>query len=275
MEDGSIIKCTEDHKFLTYRRKRITKKKRDISGRNSELIFEYKALKDITDEDEVANEKDFVKCGECGKLISKITPAHLKSCSPLIDMIVYRKKYPDVEITSELNKFRISRYFKKYGSSFKGHKHTPETKRLNSLAHLGKRASKETREKMSKAHRGKKNSMYGRAPSHGKRVEYSGIKMRSSWEQQVAEYLDKVGIKWEYEPGPFELGDMTYTPDFYLPDYVMYIEVKGYFRNARALEKFNRFARGHDIVLIRRNELKDLSCLESMVALKNEAIYED
>lgn len=46
-------------------------------------------------------------------------------------------------------------------------------------------------------------------------------------EEQFAEYLDKQGKAWAYEPIRFDLGDTTYTPDFYCPDDNTFYEVIG------------------------------------------------
>lgn len=53
------------------------------------------------------------------------------------------------------------------------------------------------------------------------------IFMRSSGEILFAENCDKYKIKWKYEPDTFLVLNQYYTPDFYLPDFDMYIEVKG------------------------------------------------
>lgn len=51
-------------------------------------------------------------------------------------------------------------------------------------------------------------------------------------EEEIARLLDFYGIPWQYEPRSFPLewdsqGQMTkaFTPDFYLPDYDLYLEV--------------------------------------------------
>ena len=66
---------------------------------------------------------------------------------------------------------------------------------------------------------------------HSKKIKYKGIWMRSGWEVKYAKWLDKQNIKWLYEPKTFDLGETTYTPDFYLPKKDLYIEIKGYLRN--------------------------------------------
>ena len=80
-----------------------------------------------------------------------------------------------------------------------------------------------------------------------KRVPEAYKTMRSSLEQHVAYRLDELGVTWEYEKyileyrkpirkavcGECESTDVyairQYTPDFWLPDYRCYLEVKGKF----------------------------------------------
>jgi len=56
------------------------------------------------------------------------------------------------------------------------------------------------------------------------------IPFRSNWEIELAEMLTDLGIAFEYEPKRFYFQgeNESYLPDFYLPDYNVWIEVKGY-----------------------------------------------
>lgn len=74
--------------------------------------------------------------------------------------------------------------------------------------------------------KGKLNHQYGK-PFIPKKYKYCNKWFRSSWEVAYAKYLDKNNIKWLYEPKTFDLGNTTYTPDFYLPETDTYIEIKG------------------------------------------------
>ena len=67
---------------------------------------------------------------------------------------------------------------------------------------------------------------------------YKGITFRSRLEARWAMVLDRRGVQWEYEPEAFEIcghhfGDphnpdtFAYLPDFYLPQYDSFLEVKG------------------------------------------------
>lgn len=51
-------------------------------------------------------------------------------------------------------------------------------------------------------------------------------------EAEIARLLDFYGVRWEYEPRSFPIGwapdgrvTAFFTPDFYLPDYDLYLEV--------------------------------------------------
>jgi len=93
---------------------------------------------------------------------------------------------------------------------------------------------------------------------HSKKIKYKGIWMRSSWEIKYAKYLDKNNIKWLYESKTFDLGNTTYTPDFYLPEFNLYIEVKGWWRDD-AKKKFEEFKQrycGERIKVLDKQELK-------------------
>lgn len=55
---------------------------------------------------------------------------------------------------------------------------------------------------------------------------YNGYKFRSRLEARWAVFFDKAGIEYEYEPEGFDIGGVWYLPDFYLPWYNCYVEIK-------------------------------------------------
>jgi hypothetical protein len=74
-------------------------------------------------------------------------------------------------------------------------------------------------------------------------TKYNGYRFRSRLEARWAVVFDWLDISYEYEPEGFDLteawkeygkytprltgkGDVWYLPDFYLPDYSWYVEVK-------------------------------------------------
>jgi len=111
---------------------------------------------------------------------------------------------------------------------------------------------------------GKNNPHFGKPASHSKWIKYKGILMRSSWEVAYAKYLDKQQIKWQYEPKTFDLGEITYTPDFYLSNSDTYIEIKGFWRD-NAKNKFRLFKKLFPLIkckLYRKNHLRRMKVLK-------------
>jgi predicted nuclease of restriction endonuclease-like RecB superfamily len=108
------------------------------------------------------------------------------------------------------------------------------------------------------------NPRFGKPTPHGKHIKYKNTWMRSSWEVAYAKYLDKNGIKWLYEPKTFDLGNTTYTPDFYLPESDTYVEIKGRWRDD-AKKKFKKFQKKYysmNIILLTEKELKKLNIIK-------------
>jgi hypothetical protein len=58
-------------------------------------------------------------------------------------------------------------------------------------------------------------------------TEYNGIKFRSRLEARWAVFFDTANIRYEYEPEGYETEEgQRYLPDYYLPDFDLYVEVK-------------------------------------------------
>lgn len=68
--------------------------------------------------------------------------------------------------------------------------------------------------------------------------------LHCSWEKRVAECMTRMKIKWCKPRNSFTYihndSEHEYFPDFYLPEYDLYIEVKGYKTN-RDLDKWKNF----------------------------------
>lgn len=57
---------------------------------------------------------------------------------------------------------------------------------------------------------------------------YNGYRFRSRLEARWAVFFDALGIKYYYEYNGFDLGDAgRYLPDFWLPEFSTWIEIKG------------------------------------------------
>ena len=76
-----------------------------------------------------------------------------------------------------------------------------------------------------------------------------GMSMRSPWEANVARWLTSLGVSWLYEPHTFEFpaevrGTRTYTPDFFLPELGVWLEVKGHL-NSQGRSKLKKLSKYH------------------------------
>ncbi len=103
---------------------------------------------------------------------------------------------------------------------------------------------------------GRNNGRFGRPPKYMKYdplVDRLGrtFRMRSSYEIALVEQcLDKLEMTWDYEPKTFDLGDTTYTPDFWVEELHAFVETKGYMRD-EARKKIELFRRMNpDVKLI-------------------------
>jgi len=108
---------------------------------------------------------------------------------------------------------------------------------------------------------------------------YNGIHFRSTWEARVAKTLDENNILWEYEQYRVDLNTgvlynkkqqkkilksrkvWTYLPDFYLPEFNIWLEVKGWWRGPD-LEKVKRFKElGYHLTTVEEVDMKEVVLL--------------
>lgn len=94
-----------------------------------------------------------------------------------------------------------------------------------------------------------------------RRFDYKNVCMRSSWEIKYAKYLDSKNIVWEYESKTFNLRNMSYTPDFYLPQTNEFIEIKGWWRGNSKLrfDTFKKLYKDIKIKVLMKKDLKKLN----------------
>jgi hypothetical protein len=58
-------------------------------------------------------------------------------------------------------------------------------------------------------------------------TRYKGYRFRSRLEARWAVFFDSAGIEWSYEREGYEVDGKKYLPDFYLPKFDAFFEVKG------------------------------------------------
>jgi len=102
------------------------------------------------------------------------------------------------------------------------------------------------------------------------------VRVKSSYEERLIHLLDKLNLSWEYEPKTFYLEEMkkNYIPDFYIKEFDVYVEVKGYwYKDAK--DKWDYcLIKSPDIkkILINKQALEDLENgenLENLVYKQN------
>lgn len=128
------------------------------------------------------------------------------------------KSVEEREMISARNKSHTGKDAYMYGKH-----HSLETKHKMSLSRLGK-------------YSGKNSPSYGKPASVGSGTGHGNyfyhpdgrrIWLRSSYELRMANILTKFGIRWLYEV-PIQLTNNMYRPDFYLYDFDVWLEIKGY-----------------------------------------------
>lgn len=103
------------------------------------------------------------------------------------------------------------------------------------------------------------------------------IKVQGTWELKVAEWLNECGIKWDRLSIKYRK-NRRYTPDFYLPDYNIYIEVKGWMKDRDVYKMYSVLDENDiDIRLIESKEIKMLNELniKSLPKFVNEYKKDD
>lgn len=75
-------------------------------------------------------------------------------------------------------------------------------------------------------------------------TRYKGYRFRSRLEARWAVFFDALGVRWEYEPQGYDLGDLGwYLPDFFIHGNAHrgpYIEIKGTAPTTAEIEKLER-----------------------------------
>lgn len=106
---------------------------------------------------------------------------------------------------------------------------------------MAKKKDPDTHKKARKDRAVKKTSTKGKLPA----LKSETVQFAHASEQQFARLLDFYQIDWDYEPRSFDLdwdssGKVIrrFTPDFYLPQYDMYIEITTL--NQKLVTKKNR-----------------------------------
>lgn len=104
-----------------------------------------------------------------------------------------------------------------------------------------------------------------------------GEYLMATGEARTAKWLDLIGLDWAYNNRSINVGhNITYVPDFYLPELKLYIEVKNKepkFTEPYEYEKIRLFHEmGNDVYIMRRPPIQVNFCQDDFVD-SNGAFY--
>lgn len=260
LENGKKVKCTPEHKFPIYRN-------------NKEIVVEAKDLL-LTDElittmtkrgkknPAYKNAVELKICEVCGTEFNTFkSQSIIKCCSTECSNILRRANNPKTNLgktkfnTPHLMKMskqrkgipRTEQHKKNISKATKLAMKKVDMKKINKNRDMSFMKTIDWRIKvlLSKSHNIK----------NGK-FRYKDINFRSNWEVMLAKNLDKNNIEWKYEPKFFRMSDgRCYLPDFYLPKFGKWIEVKGYMHD-HSRKKIQEFMKSNDLILL--NELNKI-----------------
>lgn len=83
-------------------------------------------------------------------------------------------------------------------------------------------------------------------------THYKGYRFRSRLEARWAVFLDRAGIAYRYEPQGFDLDDLLYLPDFWLPVQKCWLEIKP--KTESACYEWDERTRAYRQIPCRRSE---------------------
>lgn len=211
------------------------------------------------------NEKADLFICECGRefLKGQSLNAHFCHC------LIHRNGKP---VSNKLQKLKESCNWskgltKESDSRIKNHSETLK-RRFESgelqPSMLGKKLTKDHKENISlgriKYLENNSNSTEWYSISNGKKE----IKVQGTWELKVAEWLNSNNIYWIRKRIQFK-GHRRYTPDFYLPNYDIWLEVKGYMKD-QDVYKMKTVLEEHqiDLRIIEKKEIEMLDMIKSI-----------
>jgi predicted nuclease of restriction endonuclease-like RecB superfamily len=112
----------------------------------------------------------------------------------------------------------------------------------------------------------KKKKLWSKQSKY-KRKDGSMVAMDSTWETVMAMRLDELNVEWKRDENmKLEYRSKTgrkrnYIPDFYLPDYDVYIEVKGYWTDA-AKYKMKDVQKRNTVKILILESLEEIAAID-------------
>lgn len=134
------------------------------------------------------------------------------------------------------------------------------------ISNAGKNRSQETRDRIARAvsntvKRKVQEGTWHTSLAKKMHYTYKGVDLHGKWELRYAQWMDKNNIKWERCKQIFNYifnGEQRrYTPDFYLIESNVYIEIKGY-KTAKDEAKWSQFPKERKLKILMKEDLQQL-----------------
>lgn len=108
----------------------------------------------------------------------------------------------------------------------------------------------------------------------GIKTFYRGISLRSRWEIFVTKLFMYSDINFMYEPQRFQLTpNLSYIPDFYVPQYNKWVEVKGSL-STKDVVKMKIFSHSYNLKYLGKEELRIITGKKSLGFLSSPSIVD-
>lgn len=101
---------------------------------------------------------------------------------------------------------------------------------------------------------------------------YNGVNLQGTWELNLAKKLDSLGVKWKKVTQSWVYFDdenkkRRYTPDFYLEDYGIFLEIKGYWwgEDRRKMELVIEQHKDKTVIVIEKEIYEGILCAKEFI----------
>ena len=164
------------------------------------------------------------ECKKCGKFITNNNYVkHVSKCTGIV-----HKKIRGIDYDPNIGYKLGTRFGWNKGLSKESDERVLKNSEAISKSLLGKPGHKHSIETKSKLSLSKIDKLHNNS-FYSKRIDYNGVVLDSSYEFELAKNLDEHNIKWirpKFLLWPDDDLIRRYIPDFYLPEYDIYLDPK-------------------------------------------------
>jgi DNA-binding transcriptional MerR regulator len=179
----------------------------------------------------------------------------------VISNVIIKNKIDDMDAVQEMydSGMSIREISKKLNLPHSSFSKAIKTRSVSEAVKLkGSTITDSGRKRLSDSAKRRKCGGYKPHPNRGQR--YNGVWFDSNWEVDVAKSLDKHLVEWQRPKTGFQWSDCgkRYYPDFYLPEYDIFLDPKNPFLMIQDEQKIKEAQRrnGIRVILLNKSELE-------------------